>query len=210
MKELLNIKGLYHGAPAPPCTRHTCGDKIETIMNSPAADKKKPRRNPMLIPTIIMGVLATVLLYTGYRRDTALPMQGMRATLDLLIMILPLLLFAFIVASMVQLLLPREQLARWVGAESGMRGILLGTVAGGISPGGPFVSLPIAVALMRAGAGAGTMVAYLTAWSLWGVARLPMEVGILGWRLTAIRLASTFFFPPIAGIIANIFFSKHV
>jgi uncharacterized membrane protein YraQ (UPF0718 family) len=179
-------------------------------MNSPEKNEERPRRNPMLIPTVIMGVLALVLLYTGYRRDTALPVQGMRATLDLLVMILPLLLFAFIVASMVQLLLPREQLARWVGAESGMRGILLGTVAGGISPGGPFVSLPIAVALMRAGAGAGTMVAYLTAWSLWGVARLPMEVGILGWRLTAIRLASTFFFPPIAGLIANLFFSRHL
>jgi len=31
-------------------------------------------------------------------------------------------------------------------------------------------------------------------------------VGILGWRLTFIRLASTFFFPPIAGFIAQALF----
>jgi len=34
-----------------------------------------------------------------------------------------------------------------------------------------------------------------------------MEVGIVGWRFAAVRLASTFFFPPIAGLIAQTFFA---
>jgi hypothetical protein len=50
------------------------------------------------------------------------------------------------------------------------------------------------------------MVAFLTGWSLVAVSRLPMEVGILGWKFTLIRIASTFFFPPIAGLIAQAFF----
>jgi uncharacterized membrane protein YraQ (UPF0718 family) len=115
-------------------------------------------------------------------------------------------LFAFVVAGMVQALVPTEIIARWVGAESGLRGIAIGTVAGGLAPGGPYVSLPIAAALVRSGASTGTMVAFLTAWSLWAVARLPMEVGILGWQLMLARIASTFFFPPIAGLIAQFFF----
>ena len=57
-------------------------------------------------------------------------------------------------------------------------------------------------------AGMGTMVAFLTGWSLWAVGRLPMEVGILGWKFTVVRLASTFFFPPIAGWIAQTFFGS--
>jgi len=61
---------------------------------------------------------------------------------------------------------------------------------------------------LRVGAGMGTMVALLTAWSLWAITRLPMEVGIMGWKFTLIRLACTFFFPPIAGLIANRFFSS--
>jgi hypothetical protein len=52
------------------------------------------------------------------------------------------------------------------------------------------------------------MVAFLTAWSLWAVSRLPMEVGILGWKFTAIRLATTFFFPPAAGLLAQRFFAN--
>lgn len=108
---------------------------------------------------------------------------------------------------MIQILLPRELLSKWIGAESGMRGILIGTVAGGLTPGGPYVSLPIVAGLLRSGASIGTMVAFLTAWSLWAVGRLPMEVGILGWKFTLIRITSTFFFPPIAGFIAQMFFA---
>jgi len=124
------------------------------------------------------------------------------------IQVLPLLIFAFTVAGMVQVLIPNDILPKWVGLESGLRGVLIGTVAGGLAPGGPFVSLPIAAGLLRAGASVGTMVAFLTGWSLWAVGRLPMEVGILGWKFTLIRLACTFFFPPIAGILANRFFSN--
>jgi hypothetical protein len=34
-----------------------------------------------------------------------------------------------------------------------------------------------------------------------------MEFGILGWKFTLIRLASSFFFPPIAGLIAQAIFT---
>ena len=159
----------------------------------------------MLIPTIIMGALACVLLFVGYQKGQHI--SGLKAALNMMVEILPLLVFAFIVASMVQILLPRELLSKWVGSESSIRGILIGTIAGAFAPGGPYVSLPIAAGLLRAGASVGTMVAFLTGWSLWAISRLPMEVGILGWKFTLIRIASTFFFPPIAGFIAQIVFA---
>jgi uncharacterized membrane protein YraQ (UPF0718 family) len=169
---------------------------------------KRGGYSAMLIPTVILGILALVLVLIGYFKGQGQHISGMKSALTMTVDVIPLLIFAFIVAGMVQVLLPRELLATWIGAESGMRGILIGTVAGGLSPGGPFVSLPIAAGLLRAGASIGTMVAYLTAWSLWAAARLPLEVGILGWKFTLIRLASTFFFPPIAGFIAQSFFAS--
>ena len=120
--------------------------------------------------------------------------------------VLPLLIFAFIIATMTQELIPQESINKWVGAESGFRGILIGTLAGALTPGGPFVSLPVAVGLVKSGAGVGTMVGFLTSWSLIAVSRIPLELGILGWKLTAIRLVCTFFFAPIPGVIAHIFF----
>ena len=158
----------------------------------------------MLVPTIIMGALAVIFLFIGYSKGQGQHIAGMRSALRMTVQILPLLIFAFIVAGMVQVLVPREILSEWVGAESGMRGILIGTVTGALAPGGPYVSLPVAAGLLQAGAGVGTMVAFLTGWSLWAFSRLPMEVGIMGWKFTLIRIASTFFFPPIAGLIAQV------
>ena len=162
----------------------------------------------MLLPTIILGILAVVLLYIGYSKGEQQHIAGLKTGLVMTLEILPLLVFALIVAGMVQVLLPAELISKWIGTESGMKGIFIGTLAGAIAPGGPYVSLPLAAAIFRSGAGVGTMVAFLTGWSLWAVSRLPMEVGILGWRLTLIRLASTFIFPPIAGFIAHFMFGK--
>lgn len=160
----------------------------------------------MLIATVIMGVLAVVLLFVGYQRGEGQHFTGLSIAFWTLLQILPLLLFAFIVAGMVQAIIPHEVVARWVGEEAGLRGILIGTVAGSITMGGPFVSLPVAAGLLRSGASVGTMVAFLTGWSLIGFGRLPMEIGILGWKFTMIRLVSSFFFAPIAGLIAQTFF----
>ena len=160
----------------------------------------------MLIPTIIMGLLAIILVFLSYQKGTHI--LGLKASGNMLLQITPLLVFAFIVAGIIPTLVPQEMISKWVGAESGFRGILIGSVIGGLMPGGPYVSLPIAAGLLRAGAGIGTMVALITGWSLLAFSRMPLEIGIMGWKFALIRLACVFFFPPIAGLIANAFFSR--
>jgi len=169
---------------------------------------KNRRFSAMLVPMIIMGVIAVVLLFIGYQRGGGEHIMGLKSAGNLLLQIAPLLIFAFIVAGMIQTLIPTETISKWIGTESGFRGVLIGTVVGGFIPGGPYVTLPIAAGLLRAGASIGTMVALVAAWSLLAVFRLPIEVGLLGWKFTLIRIACTFFFPPIAGLIANLFFSR--
>jgi len=161
----------------------------------------------MLIPTIIMGVIAIALLVIVYQRGDGEYILGLKSAGNLLLQIVPILIFAFIIAGMIQVLVPTEMISRWVGTESGFRGILIGTVVGGLTPGGPYVTMPIAAGLLRAGAGIGTMVAFITAWSVLAFSRLPIEIGLLGWKFTLIRLACTFFFPVIAGLIADRLFS---
>jgi len=162
----------------------------------------------MLIPTLIFFVLAVVLLYYGHARGQGEHIAGLKSAAQLLRQITPLLICAFIVAGMVQEMLPHDQVARWVGRDSGLRGIMIGAFAGALTPGGPFVSMPLAAGFYHSGAGAGTVVAYLTGWSVWGLTRIPLEVGILGWRLTLIRMASTLLLPPIAGGIAYVLFRR--
>lgn len=169
-------------------------------------NSKKKGNNNMLVPTIVLGVIAVILLIVGYSRGGSDHIDGIVLGLKMLVPLIPLLIFAFIIAGMIQILIPTEVVSKWVGVESGFRGILIGTVSGALVPGGPFVSLPLAVGFLRSGASVGTMVAFLTSWSLWAISRLPMEFAILGWRMTVLRFVSVFIFPPIAGYIAEILF----
>ena len=120
---------------------------------------------------------------------------------------MPMLIFAFIIAGMVHVLIPKETISQFIGEESGIKGILIGALAGGLTPGGPYVSFPIAAGLMRSGAGIGTLVAFITGWSIWSLGRLPMEIGIMGWKFTLVRIISTIIFPLLAGIFAHYIFS---
>ena len=164
----------------------------------------------MLVPTIVMAVGAAALVAVGLLRGQGEHVAGLKAGGVMTMQVLPLLLFAFIAAGMAQSLVSGETMAKWLGAESGFRGIWLGTLAGALIPGGPYVSFPLAAGLLRAGAGVGTLVAFLVAWSLVSIPRLPMEVGLLGWRFAGIRLACTFPFPLLAGWLANVFFRSSV
>jgi len=166
------------------------------------------KSSSMVIPTLIMAVLSSILFYIGFKRGQGEHMLGLKRAADMTLQVIPLLIFAFLVAGMVQVLLPKELISKWVGAESGWRGLFIGTIAGGFAPGGPYVSLPIAAGLLKTGASVGTMVAFLTGWSLWAISRMPMEIGIMGWKFTFIRFICTFFIPPITGFIANVFFSN--
>lgn len=164
----------------------------------------------MLVPTAIMAAIALVLLFLAYRKGGGEHIEGLKITWGLLVEIAPLMILSFIMASMVQVLIPQDLVSKWVGAESGFRGILIGTFIGSITPSGPFVSMPIAAGFLRAGASIGTVVAFMTAWSLLGVSRIPLEMGIMGWQFTLVRMVSgVFLFPPIAGLIANALFSRH-
>ena len=77
-------------------------------------------------------------------------------------------------------------------------------VAGSLTPGGPATSFPFVVALYMAGADRGSLVAYLTAWSLLGFQRVVVwEMPFLGIDFVWVRLLANLPFPILAGIIAR-------
>ncbi len=157
--------------------------------------------------TIIMIVLAVILTVVAYFRG-GVHVAGLRLGAKSIWDNLLLLLASFAVAGLVQVLIPRELIRRWLGAEAGFKGILLGCVAGGLVPGSPYSIFPVIASFYEAGAGIGTIVGFITAWSLWSVSRLPLELAIIGPKVTWVHVISTLIFPPIAGVIAQLFFTK--
>jgi len=140
----------------------------------------------------------------------SLAITGVLGGLQTLVSVIPLLIAAFLIAGLTQVLFPAEIIEKWLGTGSGWRGLLLAGLAGGLIPGGPYVYYPIAGGLLKAGAGIGVLVSFISAKNLWSISRLPFEFALLGPRLTLIRYALTFVVPPLLGALAELLFGRHV
>lgn len=115
-----------------------------------------------------------------------------------------LIIAAFLISSMIVLILPKEQIQTLIGKESGLRGISIGTLLGALTPGGPFLTFPILVGFWKAGTGIGTIIAYLTSWSLLGVNRILIwELPFLGPKFVIVRVLVSILIPFILGFLGQ-------
>ncbi len=115
--------------------------------------------------------------------------------------ILPRIGFALLTAGFISQIVPAEVIGHLIGYESGLRGILIGALVGGITPAGPIVSFPIVLVLMAAGGGFPQVMAYLTAWSVFAFHRVIIyEIPLMGARFVMIRLAASAILPVLCGL----------
>jgi uncharacterized membrane protein YraQ (UPF0718 family) len=123
----------------------------------------------------------------------------------LILQIAPILVGAMLVGGYFQTLVPRETVGRLLGGESGLRGLVLASAAGAVTPGGPFASFPLAAALYQSGADIGTTVAFITSWSVLSLLRLFVwEIPLLGVELSLVRLLASLPLPLLAGFVARL------
>lgn len=155
----------------------------------------------MLVLTVLLG--AATFYYYGTQRT----LDGLSNGGQLLLFTLPRMLLAFAVAGLIQVLVPSDLISAWLGAGSGVRGLLIGTLAGTLTPGGPMMHFPIVASLLNSGAGAGPVIAYLTAWSLLGIHRLIIwEVPLLGLEISLVRFVASLIVPPLVGLLGGYLF----
>lgn len=122
----------------------------------------------------------------------------------LIVTILPSILGGLLLSAALRQLVPPGALARWMGAESGLRGLLVATVAGMAMPGGPVAAFPVVLVLAQAGADRGAVIAFILAWALNGFQRiLVWEWPILGGDFALLRLICGLPMPVLAGLIAR-------
>lgn len=125
-------------------------------------------------------------------------LRGMRT----LRMVAPMLLIGLALAGFVNVVVSPDLISEWMGSNSGIVGILIGTGAGALIPGGPYVSLPIAASIFDKGAGVGPIAAFLTAWGAIPISRsIVWELPFLGGSFTFVRYIVNLAFPLVAGFL---------
>jgi uncharacterized membrane protein YraQ (UPF0718 family) len=168
-----------------------------------------PRTSPFDLSTLILAGLALTFGLVAYWKDPGLPWIGARNGLAMLWFVLPRLIPALILAGMLQVLIPQETVSSYFGRDSGLSAILLASVAGILTPGGPMVSVPLLVVLANSGMALGPLVAYMTSWSLFGMQRIiAWEAPLMGWRFVAIRVLPSLAFPVIAGWLVKLYYHE--
>lgn len=160
----------------------------------------------MIIALIILVILAALTTVYAYRKGDGSHVKGFTIAKNTFINVVPLLLIAFIMAGFMQVVIPPELIESWLGEKAGLKGVLIGSIGGALIPGGPYISFPIIASIFKAGAGLGTAVAFVSGWAMWGLITVAFELALVGYRFTILRLALVLIFPPLAGLMAHVFF----
>lgn len=149
----------------------------------------------------MLVLLAGLAAAAWWRGGEALVREGLLGGGGLLARYLAIIAVSFLAAGLVQVLIPTQWVEGALGSRSGLRGILIATAAGVVTPAGPFVSMPVAAVLLRSGAALPAVVAFLTSWSLLALHRfVAWEVPILGLRFAALRYGLSLGLPVLAGL----------
>lgn len=156
------------------------------------------RQNFALLVICVIGIAAAIGTYV--LRGPGAFRHALESAGGMLLFILPAIVGGLLLAGALKQLVPPGALARWMGADAGIRGLAIATLAGMATPGGPMAAFPLVLVLAQAGADRGALVAFIFAWSLNGFQRLLVyEVPLLGADFTLMRFLVTLPLPLLAG-----------
>lgn len=160
------------------------------------------RRHSTLLGMAGIGLAAALLVWL--LRGPAAVAHAWGQSVDLVVGIIPSMLAGMLMAGALRQLIPTGALGRWMGAESGWRGLVLASAVGIATPGGPMAAFPMVLVLTGGGADIGAVIAFIVSWGLNGFNRiLVWEVPLLGPDFALLRFLAGLPMGFIAGAIAR-------
>jgi uncharacterized membrane protein YraQ (UPF0718 family) len=158
----------------------------------------------MTASALLLWGLTAVACVFALRAGRGVAVGGARFAGNQLRTIIPMLAFALPAAGFIAELMPDDLARLWLGPESGLTGIVIASFAGGLIPGGPFVSFPVVLVFVQSGAGVPQMVALTSGWAAFAFHRVLMwEVPVMGFRFAALRLLVSLALPTLSGLAAQ-------
>lgn len=152
----------------------------------------------LIAATLMAALMVALQSGTAHMIGIALGALGFLAVL------LPKISAGVVIAAVIPVLIPREQISRWIGHESGLRGVIFAAMAGALLPGGPSMAYPLTASLLASGADIGTSLAFVTGWSLFNLNRtLIWELSFLPPEFVTLRVLLCLPMPVLLGLAAR-------
>ncbi len=152
---------------------------------------------------ILLWLVVAALAFIAAMRGQVLLKDGARGGAMEFLLLLPRIGIGVIGSGFLAEALPNEWIAPWLGPESGFLGVMIATIGGALTPGGPVVGFSIGAAALKSGAGAPQVIAYSTAWALYAIHRLLIwEVPLMPARVVWLRAMVSLPLPFLAAALA--------
>lgn len=157
---------------------------------------------PLLDPTGLVYVAVMLGAY-AYVSKTRPGVAGKAARLGVrqLGSIAPTFIAVFGLVGLFRVFVPPALIERWMGSASGAQSLLVGAGVGSLAAGPPPTAFPIAAGLLESGAWMPAVAAFIVSWVLVGVASLPFEATLFGWRFALIRNGVSFLAAMAVGLV---------
>ena len=154
--------------------------------------------------TYILYALAVIGLTVSFFKDRKKTKMALVKAWKAFENILPQLLTILLVIGFALSVLSRETIQRFIGASSGLWGVLVAALIGSVTLVPGFVAFPLAAALLKNGAGVAQIAAFVSTLMMVGVITLPMELKTFGRREALVRNVSALLFSLVAAAVIGV------
>jgi uncharacterized membrane protein YraQ (UPF0718 family) len=137
-------------------------------------------------------IIAIVLFGISFFKDKQRSKEALKATFKIFYVVLPVLIFVFVLMGLIQAYISKETIAAILGKKSGILGIISAEIVGCIALFMPPAVFPFGGYLLKNGASYGSIAGFVFTAILIGITTLPLEFKLLGKRFTVYRNIFTF------------------
>ena len=137
-------------------------------------------------------IIAIVLFGISFLKDKQRSKEALKATFKIFYVLLPVLIFVFVLMGLIQAYVSRETIASILGQKSGILGIIYAELVGCVALFMPPAVFPFGGYLLKNGASYGSIAGFVFTAILIGITTLPLEFKLLGKRFTIFRNIFTF------------------
>jgi uncharacterized membrane protein YraQ (UPF0718 family) len=156
-------------------------------------------------PTGIIYLIGVALAYAFFwRRSPGRASKALAGGSKSFTGMLPTFIAVFGLVGLFETFIPPALIERLMGSSSGALSLLVGTALGTVATGPPAGAYPIAATLLKGGAWAPAVAAFIVSWILVGFVSLPMESRVFGVKFAVLRNGISILASMVIGVLMGV------
>ena len=134
----------------------------------------------------LLALIVIIFIYSLFNIDFGVTISKITATqLKQLLLVVPPI---FILLGLLDTWVPKETMVKYMGDESGLKGVLLAIFIGSAAAGPLYGAFPVASVFMKKGVKFTNVLIFIGAWSTTKIPMLLFEISALGYKFALTRL----------------------